>query len=148
MSFRSILLTVLACLLAAGTALAQLGQCRPAANCTAADKPCMKFVTEGDTQSLKPSPAAGDAVIRVRACNVANDVCKSVATNQTVSVFGYEGQRQIYFKTLSFQGDSDTGDYTKLPGLTRLAVRCNSVSGQYCKVAWQICKEQLPVKSP
>ncbi len=147
MSIRPMFLIALLYLLTASMATAQLGQCRPAANCASADKPCVKHVTQGDTQSLKPNPAAGTAVIRVRACLGANDVCNSGVATQTLSVFGYKGREQIYFKTLSNSGDTDTGNYTKLPGLTRLAVRCNSVVGQYCKVAWQICKEQLPVKS-
>ena len=149
MSFRWILLAALLSLLSVSVAMGQLAQCRPAANCTSNGKPCVKFVTEGTTQNLKPSPAAGTPVIRVRLCGAAeNDTCtKDGPSTQTVSVFGYKSSDQIYFKTLTSAGESDTGPYTEVAGLTRLAVRCNSVVGQYCKVAWQLCRKQLPVKS-
>jgi len=149
MSSRSMYVTMLLCLLPAGVAVAEVGQCRPSPNCTSDEKPCVKFVTQGTTQSLKPSPAAGTPVIRVRLCGAAaSDTCtKDGPSTQTVSVFGYKGSDQIYLQTLTSSETTDTGPYTEVPGLTRLAVRCNSTLGQYCKVAWQLCKKELGVKS-
>src|SRR5689334_1916388 len=130
-------------------ARAALGFCRPATNCTAADKPCQNYIMEGDTESLIPSPVAGAAVIRVRACLPGTtDVCSGGPSSQTLTVFGYSGQTQIYQFTLNtVTGAIDTGGYTRLPGLTRLAVRCNSATNTNCRIAWQVCKEELPVGS-
>jgi hypothetical protein len=150
MSLRIASIIALLALAPVEAAMAKLSQCRPAADCTAADKPCMNFIAETETESLTPSPVAGAAVIRVRACLAGvTDVCPGGGPqSQTLTVFGYAGRKQIYLFTLNtgVRGKLDTGSYTQLPGLTRLAVRCNSVGpGGNCQVAWQICKEELPV---
>lgn len=147
MSLRIASIIALLALVPVGAAMAKLSQCRPAADCTSADKPCLNYINATETESLTPSPVAGAAVIRVRACLAGvTDVCSGGPSSQTLTVFGYAGRKQIYQFTLNtVTGKLDTGPYTKLPGLTRLAVRCNSVDGGNCRIAWQVCKEELPV---
>lgn len=139
----------LALMLSAGTAHAALSQCRPSANCGSADKPCNTYISEGDTRTLTTSFQPGASVIRVRLCLNADAVCKDGANTQAASVFGYSGANVVYTKHLNVNSGLDTGGYTRLPALTRLNVRCNSAApGAYCLVAWQHCKESLPLRSP
>lgn len=138
----------LALMLQATAAHAALSQCRPAANCGSAGKPCNTYISEGDTRTLTTSVLPGASVIRVRVCPNADSVCKDGANTQAVSVFGYSGANVVYTKHLNVNDGLDTGAYTKLPALSKLAVRCSSASpGGYCLVAWQHCKEELPLKS-
>ena len=124
-----------------------LTQCRPAANCAASDTPCTQWIHQGGPEILTPGPAAGAGVIRVRLCKDGDSLCSSGEgqSQQTVSVFGYSGDEQIYSRVLNTQGTIDTGPYTRLAGLTRLSVRCNSTSSAYCKIIWQVCREELPI---
>lgn len=139
----------LALMLGAGSAHAALSQCRPSPNCGSADKPCNTYVSEGDTRTLTTSFQPGASVIRVRVCTKSDAVCKDGANTQTVSVFGYAGNQVVYTKHLNANSGYDTGGYTKLPALTKLNVRCSGASpGAYCLVAWQHCKESLPLRAP
>lgn len=125
-----------------------LSQCKPVANCAASGKPCNTYVHEGDTRTLHTSILPGASVIRVRACTKSDAVCKDGADSQTVSVFGYAGNTLVYTRHLNVEDGFDTGGYTKLPALTRLTARCSSAApGGYCLVAWQHCKEPLPIRA-
>jgi hypothetical protein len=137
----------LALLLQVTSAHAALTSCRPSPNCGSADKPCNTYITQGDTRTLSKNYQIGTSVIRVRLCTNGDSVCKDGANTQAISVFGYSGANAVYSKHLNSNGATDTGSYTKVPKLTRLAVRCNSVApGQYCLVAWQHCKEAPSLK--
>lgn len=141
--------TTVALLIHSAPASAQLAYCTPAANCAAAGKPCDNAITHTDTESLGLSPVAGASVIRVKLCTQTDSVCDQYNTTQAVTVFGYVGTQVVYQKTLSSltaDGDRDTGPYTRLPALTRLSVRCgNSGAGNLCRIAWQHCRESLPI---
>ena len=128
---------------------AALSQCKPVADCSSSGKPCNTYINEGDTRTLDTRVLPGASVIRVRVCTAADAVCKDGANTQAVSVFGYAGNNVVYTRHLNVNSGFDTGPHTELPSLTRLAVRCNSASpGAYCLVAWQHCKESLPLRSP
>jgi hypothetical protein len=139
----------LALMLPLGTAQATLSQCTPSANCGSPDKPCNTYISQGATKTLSTSIRPGDSVIRVRVCLSADAICKDGANTQAVSVFGYSGTDVIYTKHLNINDGLDTGAYTRLPAISKLRVRCNSAApGAYCLVAWQHCKEELPLQSP
>jgi hypothetical protein len=132
-------------LIAPASLQAQLMSCRPANNCSAADKPCWTGISGvGGIKDITPHPVAGTPVIRVRLCRGASDVCGGGTAVQALSVFGYDKDlKQIYSKTLSTgEGyDDDTGQYTEVKGLTKLRVRCNANT---CQLAWQVCRKSLP----
>ena len=137
-------LCALACLQAPQASA--LSNCAPVANCGTPDKPCNTYIAQGATRTLDTSFLAGPSVIRVRVCTQADAVCKDGADAQAVSVFGYSGATLVYTKHLNLNSGLDTGPYTKLPALTQLKARCSTVApGAYCLVAWQHCKEALPV---
>jgi hypothetical protein len=139
----------LALMLATGTTHATLIQCRPSPNCGSADRPCNTYIDEGDTRTLDTRVLPGASVIRVRVCTKEDAVCKDGTNTQTVSVFGYAGSQVVYTRHLNVNDGYDTGGYTKLPSLTRLAARCSGASpGGHCLVAWQHCKEPLPLRAP
>jgi hypothetical protein len=139
----------LALMLATGSAHAALSQCRPSPDCGSAGKPCNTYVSEGDTRTLTTSVLPGPSVIRVRVCTKADAICKDGADTQAVSVFGYAGEKVVYTRHLNANSGYDTGGNTELPALSKLDVRCSSATqGAYCLVAWQHCKESLPLKAP
>lgn len=135
-------------LLPAGPAFA-LAQCKPVADCASSGKPCNTYISQGDTRTLDTRVLPGASVIRVRVCTKADAVCKDGANVQTVSVFGYAGSQVVYTRHLNATDGYDTGGYTQVPSLTRLAARCSGASpGGDCLVAWQHCKQPLPLRAP
>jgi hypothetical protein len=131
-------------------AQAALGFCTPAPDCTAAGKPCDNAITHTQTEELGLSPVAGASVIRVKLCTGSDSVCGNANSGQVVSVFAYSGNTLVgtwVLNSFSTNGIVDTGPYTKLPPLTRLAVRCNNSGvSNLCRIAWQHCRETLPIQ--
>ena len=129
-----------------GAAHAQLVNCKPAKDCTAAGKPCKQYIAEGSTKSITPHAIAGTPIFRVRVCGASlTDVCPGkAATTQSVTVFAYDkGGNQLYLKSLGSL--YDTGPSTEIKNLSKLSVRCNSTVTAYCTVVWQVCKKALPL---
>lgn len=135
-------------LFAQATPAHALDNCSPSPNCGGPGKPCNAYINQGATKTLITDYTAGAAVIRVRLCLNGDTVCDGGKTPQAISIFGTSGGNAVYTRHLNLTDGQDTGPYTLIPSLTKLKVRCNSTTGQSCHIAWQHCKESLPVQTP
>jgi hypothetical protein len=123
-----------------------LVNCKPAKNCGAAGKPCNEYIHEGATETMSTNLLPQVSVIRVRVCTKSDSVCNDGADTQAVNVYAYKGAQLIKQWNLNQNSGYDTGGYTRVPGMTKLTIRCASSLTANCLVAWQHCLEPAKIK--